>query len=229
MFMLKYGMHEHIIWEEHELTSRKWVGLFVKTLLLGGITGLITSFFVKPEYYINNLNPFNAFELLGVVLFFLGLGFVFSVISQTGFFAYLFINRFGLSLFRTFWPTVQVILIAFVVFDLVYFPYNGTDGISILWFILMAAAILAYGWIIAEIKARQTKRRAFIPSLFLMVVMTAIEWVPGLRTEGMDYAWLMIIPLLACNTYQLLILHRLTGSGKSDSNNTSAKTGTTKA
>ncbi|SFB37495.1 KinB signaling pathway activation protein [Lentibacillus halodurans] len=215
------------------MNSRKWVGLFVKTLLIGGAAGLLTSFFVKPAYYTNNLDPFNGFELIGVVLFFLGLGFVFSVISQTGFFAYLFINRFGLSLFRTFWPTVQVLLIAFVVFDLIYFPYTGVNGdISIVWFILMAAAILAYGWIISEIKARQTNRRAFIPALFLMVVMTAIEWVPGLRTSGTDYAWLMIIPLLACNTYQLLILHRLTGSGKSDGNanqTTSAKTSTKKA
>ncbi|MFD1363572.1 KinB-signaling pathway activation protein [Lentibacillus salinarum] len=215
------------------MTSRKWVGLFIKTLLLGGVAGLITSFFVKPAYYTNNFSPFDAFELLGVILFFLGLGFVFSVISQTGFFAYLFVHRFGLSLFRTFWPTVQVLLIAFVVFDLVYFPYSGTDGdVSIFWFILMAAAILGYGWIVAEIKARETNRRAFIPALFLMVVITTVEWVPGLRTSGTDYAWLMIIPLLACNTYQLLILHRLTGSGKTDGetkSNHSARTGKTKA
>jgi len=215
------------------LNSRKWVGLFLKTLMIGGVTGLITSFFVKPAYYTNNFDPFNAFELFGVILFFLGLGFVFSVISQTGFFAYLFINRFGLSLFRTFWPTVQVLLIAFVVFDLVYFPYNATGGdVSVFWFILMAAAILGYGWIVSEIKARETKRRAFIPSLFLMVVMTTIEWVPGLNTSGTDYAWLMIFPLLACNTYQLLVLHRLTGSERSEGNSktkTTANSGTNKA
>ncbi|QKY70992.1 KinB-signaling pathway activation protein [Lentibacillus sp. CBA3610] len=214
------------------MNSRKWVNLFVKTLLIGGIAGLVTSFFVKPAFYTNYLNPFDGFQLLGVVLFFVGLGLVFSVISQTGFFAYLFINRFGLSLFRSFWPTVQVLLIAFVVFDLVYFPYTGTDGIAIWWFILMAAAILGYGWIVAKIKVRETNRRAFIPTLFLMVVITSIEWVPGLRTEGTDYAWLMIIPLLACNTYQVLILHRLTGSGNSDGNhnkNASAKSGTKKA
>ncbi|WP_010529094.1 KinB-signaling pathway activation protein [Lentibacillus jeotgali] len=215
------------------MNSRKWTGLFLKTLIIGGVAGLFTSFFVKPAYYTTNFNPFNAFELLGVVLFFLGLGFVFSVVSQTGFFAYLFINRFGLSLFRTFWPTVQVLLIAFVLFDLIYFPYNALDGeTSIFWFILIAAAILGYGWIISEIKARETNRRAFIPALFLMVVITAVEWVPGLRTSGTDYAWLMIIPLLACNTYQLLMLHRLTGSDKSGSKteaSPSAKTNTNKA
>ncbi|WP_319418016.1 KinB-signaling pathway activation protein [Virgibacillus necropolis] len=176
-----------------------------------GIAGLITSFFVKTASYTSVLNPIDSFELLGVVLFFLGLGFVFSLVSQTGFFAYLFINQFGLGLFRSFWPTVQMLLIAFVVFDLVYFPYNSTDSEgSLIAYILMAAAILVYGLVIAKIKAKQTNQRAFIPALFLMVVMTSVEWVPGLRTSGTDYAWLMIVPLLVCNTYQLLVLHRLT-------------------
>lgn len=195
------------------MNSRKWVGLFLKTLLIGGIAGLITSFFVKTASYTQNLNPIDFMELFGLFVFFIGLGLVFSVISQTGFFAYLFINQFGLSLFRTFWPTVQMLLIAFVVFDLVYFPYNAANGEgSLLLYILMAAGILGYGWIIAKIKAHQTNQRAFIPALFLMVVMTAIEWIPGLRSSGVDYAWLMIIPLLACNTYQLLVLHRITNS-----------------
>lgn len=193
------------------MNSRKLVGLFFKTLILGGVAGLITSFFVKTEDYIRVLNPIDLFGLLGVVLFCFGLGLVFSLVSQTGFFAYLFINQFGLGFFRSFWSTVQLVLIAFVVFDLVYFPYNSADGEgSLLAYILMSAAILVYGVIIAKMKAKQTNQRAFVPALFLMVVMTAVEWVPGLRTSGTDYAWLMIIPLLVCNTYQLLVLHRLT-------------------
>ena len=59
---------------------------------------------------------------------FTGLGFTFSVISMTGYFAYLYIHRFGISLFRSFWPMIQILLIAFVLFDLVYFPYRGSDG-----------------------------------------------------------------------------------------------------
>jgi len=215
------------------LNSRKWVRLFFTTLALGGAAGLITSFFVKTASYAEWLNPFDFFDLLGVLIFFIGLGFVFSLVSQTGFFAYLFINQFGLGIFRTFWPTVQVLLIAFVVFDLVYFPYNASDGKgSLITYIGIAAAILVYGWIIAKIKAKQTNQRAFIPALFLMVVMTTVEWVPGLRTSGMDYAWLMIVPLLVCNTYQLLILHRINkpdhkqaSNTKQPSRNTSAKAG----
>lgn len=199
------------------MNSRKLVNFFFKTLFLGGLAGLITSFFVEADEYGKNLNPFDFMELIGLVIFFIGLGMVFAVVSQTGFFAYLYINRFGLGFFRSYWPLVQGLLIAFVVFDLVYFPYQATKGdVSIFWYILMSASILGYGWIIAKIKAKETEKHAFMPALFLMVVITAIEWVPGLRTEGTVYAWLMIITLLVCNTYQLLALHRINNkdSGK---------------
>lgn len=193
------------------MNSRKWVGMFFKTLLIGGFAGLVTSFFVDSSTYSEVLNPVSL-ELIGVALFYIGLGLVFSIISQTGFFAYMFINRFGQGFFRSLWPTIQIFLIAFVTFDLIYFPYKGAEGNTPLYlFILMAAAVLVYGIVISLIKAKQTHQRAFIPALFVMVVMTSIEWVPGLQASA-NYAWLMIITLLSCNTYQLLILHHLTGT-----------------
>lgn len=206
------------------MNTRKLVGMFVRTLLIGGLMTMITSFFVKFTEYRAALMAGDFMDLLGLIIFFAGLGFVFSVISMAGFFAYLFINRFGLSLFRTFWPTVQLLLIAFVVFDLIYFPYKGAEGtIPLYLLILMSFAILGYGVIIARIKAKQTHQRAFVPTLFLMVVMTAIEWVPGLQASGTDYAWLMIMALLACNTYQILILHHLTRSDEKDRQKEKAK------
>jgi KinB signaling pathway activation protein len=186
------------------------VNFFFKTLLLGGLTGMITSFFVKADEYRMFLSPFDAFELAGLIIVLTGVGLVFTVVSQTGFFAYLFLNRLGLGLFRSYWPLVQVLLIAFVVFDLVYFPYQATDGeVSVFWYILMSGAILVYGMVIARIKAKETKKSAFIPALFFMVVITTVEWIPGMRTEGYDYTIMMIIVLLVCNTYQLLALHRI--------------------
>lgn len=192
------------------LKSRNVVRLFFSTLLLGGISTLIASFFVKSNVYADFLNPFDWFEVLGLVIFFLALGFVFSLISQMGFFAYLTINQFALGIFRSYWPMVQIALIAFALFDLVYFRYKGVENGTITPFLLTAIALFVYSWIIARIKAKETNKKAFIPALFFMVVITSIEWVPGLRTSGGDYAWLMIVPLVLCNTYQLLILHRLT-------------------
>jgi len=194
------------------VNTRKLVRLFFTTLFLGGLVSLVTSFFLRYDLYLENLKPFNFLGLIGLFYWYTLYGFIYSIISQAGFFAFLFINRMGLSLFRSFWPKVQYALVAFVVFDLVYFPYQATKGdVALYWYILMSGAILVYGLFIANIKAKETNARAFAPALFLMVVMTTIEWVPSLRVEGTDYAWLMIFSLLACNTYQLLMLHRLTG------------------
>lgn len=149
-------------------------------------------------------------ELFGVFLFFLALGLTFAAVSMTGFFAYLFVNRMLLNLFKGFWPTVQVGVIIFILFDLIYFPYRAAgENVAIYWFILIAAAMLVIAWIVAKVKAKETNSTAFIPALFFMIVFTTVEWVPGLMVDGTDYAWLMVVPLLVCNTYQILMLHRL--------------------
>lgn len=193
------------------MNSRKWVRLFLSTLLVGAVSTLITSFFIKTDSYMNFLQPFDMFELFGLFVFFVSLGLVFSLISQMGFFAYLTINQFGLGMFRNFWIPLQVFLIAFTIFDLVYFRYQGSNGEgSLFGYMLTAAGILAFSLAVAAKKAKETNRNAFVPALFFMVVVTSIEWVPALRTTGSDYVWLMIIPLLMCNSYQLLLLHRLT-------------------
>lgn len=211
--MLQYVLDIAIIQEDLSLNSRKVVNLFLKTLAIGGLVGLITSFFVNVEgVYTDNLQPFNFLGLIGVMLFFIGHGLLYSAVSQTGFFAYLYVNRLGLSIFRSFWPTVQFVLIAFITFDLIYFPYKASDGeVSLIWFILMAAGLLLYGYMIAKIKAKETKKHAFIPAFFFMVVFTVVEWVPALRIGliGVDFSIIMVITLLVCNTYQLLVLHRL--------------------
>lgn len=194
------------------MNSRKVVGLFFKTLFIGGFVSLIASFFVNGAEYMAILKPFDVVELFGLIIWYLLYGLLFSIISQAGFFAYLFINRFGIGLFKRYWPTLQISLIVFVIFDLVYFPYKGDNDIALYLFILMSLAILAYGFLIAKIKAKETHQRAFVPALFFMVVITTIEWIPGLMTGEVNYALLMILSLLACNTYQLLMLHRLSGT-----------------
>lgn len=191
------------------MKSRNVVRLFFSTLLLGGLSTLVTSFFVKSDVYLEFMKPFDWFELLGLFLFFTGLGLVFSLISQMGFFAYLTVNQLALSFFRSFWPWLQVVVVIVVLFDLVYFRYSIVSTGSVWPYVFASVFLLIYGLIIARIKANQTNKKAFIPALFFMVVVTFIEWVPGLRTSGGDYAWLMIVPLILCNTYQLLILHRL--------------------
>ncbi|UFT99540.1 KinB-signaling pathway activation protein [Radiobacillus kanasensis] len=199
------------------MNSRNLVRMFLRTLLLGAGSTLVTSFFVKAPTYMEYLDPVNLFQLLGVLIFFVGLGLVFSLVSQMGFFAYLTVNQLALGMLRRFWVPLQALLVLFTIFDLVYFRYNASDGqTSIFVYIATAVFLFVYGWIVSAKKAKETNRNAFIPALFFMVVVTSIEWVPGLRTSGSDYAWLMIVPLLLCNTYQLLILHKLNDQTKKE-------------
>lgn len=192
------------------MNIRKLIKFLFNTFMIGGLAGLVISFFVKWDTYAAYLNPIDWMEILGLVIFFVGLGFTFAVVSMTGYFAYLYIHRFGISLFRSFWPMVQVALIAFVLFDLVYFPYRGSDGeIGIYWLLLGVLLFFGYSWFVAKLKKKETNKSAFIPTLFFMIVITTVEWTPALIAEGMDYVWLMFAPLLACNTYQIIGLHRI--------------------
>lgn len=189
------------------MNSRKIANMFFKTLLIGGAVGLITSFFVKGQEYLSFIRPFDGLELLGVFLFFLGYALVFTVISQTGFFAYLFIHRFGQNFFRSFWPTVQVLVVAFALFDLIYF---SSKEIPLLFKFIMTVFILGYGLLIGWIKVKQTNKTAFIPALFLMVVVSALQLSLVLRAGDVSFIILMLMPLLAANSYQLIALHEVT-------------------
>ncbi|WP_226585710.1 KinB-signaling pathway activation protein [Halobacillus litoralis] len=196
------------------MNSRKWVRLFLTTLLIGGVVTLLISFFFKHQSYAEVLQPLQLFELLGLVLFFTGLGFIFSIISQMGFFAYLTVHQFGKGVFRSLWVPVQIFLIAFTLFDLIYFRYQAGEQSALFSYVLAALGLLVLALIVAYVKAKETNRHAFIPALFFMIVVTTVEWVPALRAEGSDYVWLMVIPLFICNAYQLILLHRLTNSSK---------------
>src|SRR5699024_12039320 len=107
---------------------------------------------------------------LGVALFYLGYALVFTVIAQTGFFAYLFIHRFGQGFFKTFWPVVQVLLMLFALFDMIFFT---SDDISALfkWSLVIIIGMTAY--IVVTIKVKQTKTTAIIPRMLFVSVASA--------------------------------------------------------
>lgn len=201
------------------MNSRKWVRLFLTTLAIGGITTAVIGVILNWGEYEKLFLRMDVLEIAAVLMWHIGVGFIFSIISQMGFFAYLTIHRFGLGVFRSasLWNSVQIVLILFVLFDLVYFRYQvfAVKGESVVGYILIALFILLAGLVVAYVKSAQTNRGAFIPALFFMVVVTVIEWFPALRINDKDWLYLMLFPLLICNAYQLLILHKLTGVAKS--------------
>nr|WP_279401688.1 KinB-signaling pathway activation protein [Piscibacillus salipiscarius] len=100
----------------------------------------------------------------------------------------------------------------FVLFDLVYFRYTrAEDPGSLFPYIVVPAMLLIYSYAVAKVKAKETHPRAFLPALFFMIVVTTVEWIPALRIDEREWIMLMIVPLLAVNTYQLLTLHKIVG------------------
>jgi KinB signaling pathway activation protein len=205
--------------EDGVVNSRKWVRLFLTTLAIGGITTAIIGIVFNWGQYQKLLLQLDVVEIFAVLMWHIGVGFIFSVVSQAGFFAYLTIHRFGLGIFRSasLWNAVQMVLILFVLFDLVYFRYQAfaAKGESVVSYILVALFLLMVGLVVAYIKSAQTNKGAFVPALFFMIVVTVIEWFPVLRINDRNWLYLMLFPLLVCNAYQLLILHKLTGGAKS--------------
>ncbi|MEK4862912.1 KinB signaling pathway activation protein KbaA [Bacillus sp. FSL E2-8895] len=197
------------------MNSRKWVRLFFTTLFLGGISTVFIGFVLEWDKYAKFFQNFDGKEILAISFWLMGVGFIFSVISQMGFFAYLTIHRFGLGMFRSssLWNTVQLFFIAFVLFDFVYLRsvLVANGEVSLGNSILVAGMLFVFGAIVAYIKSKETNKKAFVPALFFMVVVTILEWVPALRINDTDWLYLMVIPLLLCNSYQLLVLHRLIG------------------
>jgi len=200
------------------VNSRNWVRLFLSTLIVGGLSTSIVGFAVRWNEYKELFAGGEVTEILSILTWLIGVGFIFSLISQMGFFAYLTIHRFGIGIFRSLslWSSVQSVLIVFVLFDLVYFRYRffAEEGESILSYLLVSIFVLAYGLVVAYLKARSTKKEAFIPALFFIIVITTVEWFPALRTNEESWLYLMLFPLLICNTYQLLILPKLTTNKK---------------
>lgn len=199
--------------EEIIVTSRNVVKLFLSTLLIGGITTGLLGFIVRWNEFAHFFTNFEVIEIISILFWLIGIGLIFSLLSQMGFFAYLTVHRFGLGIFKSvrLWNAVQMVVIAFVLFDLVYFRYQmfAKEGESIVPYVGLSLFVCLFGLIIAKLKANQTNKEAFIPALFFMIVVTVIEWFPVLRVNDNSWLYLMLIPLLVCNAYQLLMLHKL--------------------
>lgn len=189
------------------MNSRKFVHMFLNTLWIGWLIGLLTSLAVNFSVYETYLSPFNGKELFGLFLFYSGKGLVYTVIAQTGFFAYLFVNMYGQNFFKSFWPMVQALIIAFVLFDIVYFT---SKELSLFFRFGLMFVILIAGLVVAYFKVRQTNRTAFIPALFVMIVILTLELSLVLRTGEANEIILMLMPLLAATAYQLIMLHHVT-------------------
>lgn len=190
------------------MSLRKYGWLFVTTLLLGGLGGvLVALIFDLSKLLEGSIGNF----FVGTLMYLL-YGMTISIVAQMGFFAYMTINYFAKTIFKTpsMWRSVQVFLIIFVFFDMIYLRYTslGEGGSIGPYFIepiilLIVAVVTAYG------KVSLTNRTAWVPTLFFMYVVTALEWIPALKENDVHATLSMLVPLLFCNVWQVMQLHRL--------------------
>ncbi|WP_308723518.1 KinB-signaling pathway activation protein [Paenibacillus polysaccharolyticus] len=196
------------------MNLRRWFFLFWTALLIGAAgalgTGLIMML-VNGE----KTNGIADFMLYLLILF--GSGVMISVYSQMGFFAYLILNYMGKGVFpRRGWQIVQIVLTVMALLDLMFlrlFVGGGRERISD---IVLGLIILATAIVTAYVKVKQTHISALVPTLFFMIAVTAVETIGVLRIDVNAATIFIVIPLLLCNAYQMLILHKLVDSSKEE-------------
>ncbi|MDN4606483.1 KinB-signaling pathway activation protein [Sporosarcina highlanderae] len=195
------------------MTIRNWVKFFFNALLIGGIVTGIIGLIVRWEFFSQYLSNGEYLEFLGAFIWMIFLGFTMSVVAQMGFFAYLTVHQFGVNLFKslTLWNWVQLLIIAVVLFDLVFFRFKlsaGDTGRTLLYLTLLGS-LLVVSILTAYFKAKWTKKHTLISALFFMIVITTLEWLPALmvRSGNIDsWVTILLFPLLAVNAYQILML-----------------------
>lgn len=198
------------------MTLRKWFHLFWTTLLLGMIVSLVIGLILQysdQEFSVMGLSAvgFNVVNML------LG-GATISVLSQMGFFAYLIVRFIGVGMIRskTVWDLLQLAVIIVVLFDLVYLRMTNFEGTGSIWsYVVLPVIVLLIALGVAYWKVKMTNRNAFIPTLFFMCAVSVLEAVPALKLDNGASSLFMLAPLLVCNAWQILILHRILENKKS--------------
>lgn len=195
-----------------KLKIKNWLFLFLSTSLLGGATVILTVLVLGWGDIAGVKDTLGEFFAAAIWLFVVGL--MFSVISQMGFFAYLMVHRFGLGIFKShkLWNRIQIVLILFTFFDLVYLRLLAFSEPGETWidYMMLPTILLIIAIIVGYMKARVTNQTALVPAIFFIFVVTSVEIVPALTQNDPTWVTLMLVPIMVCNIWQLLILQRLT-------------------
>ncbi|MGO0058784.1 KinB-signaling pathway activation protein [Brevibacillus fluminis] len=195
------------------MSVRKFGWMFWTTLLLGGIGGLLSGVLLgREELFGGSLSNFFMGSFMSLLI-----GLTVSIVAQMGLFAYMTFNYMALSIFKSasLWKNVQIFLILFTFFDMVYLRIDGARG-SVLLYMIEPLLLLLIALVTAYAKVKLTNPKAWVPTVFFIFVVTAIEWIPGLtKDDNFGSMLMMIMPLLFCNVWQVLQLHRITAKKES--------------
>ena len=191
------------------MTLKKWFKLFWQASLIGAIASLVTGIIFQVSGL--DIEFKGALDFILYLVILLGYGMLVSVYSQLGFFAYLITNYMANGvLSRRVWEYVQLVLAAIALLEVMFFRTFVSAHENVWSDIWLGIGLLITAIIVAYFKVRMTNPRAWIPTIFFMITVTVVEMIGGLQI-GVDNATLFIlIPLVVCNAYQILVLHRIT-------------------
>lgn len=192
------------------MNMKKWAFLFRTTLYVGGAVMLLTG--LSMQLFQQELKNFNGpVDIVLNIVQLVFSGFMVSVFAQMGFFAYLTLHNIALGIFKKSWQYIQILITVFVLLDLMFLRTWLGQERNLLSDILLGIAMLLIAIVVANYKARATNRLAFTPAMFFMIVVSTLEMISVLSVSQAA-TWFIFIPLVACNAYQMLVLHKLIAS-----------------
>jgi len=198
---------------------RKLFFLFWSTMAVGAVVTIVVGSVMQ---WTDSSFGFMGLEAAGFNALMMALvGLMFGVFSQMGFFAYLILNYIALSVFRKkyLWNALQAYSTIFAIGALGYMLYKNREALGNSWLFWVLPLVLTLAsWLVAYLKVKQTNNSAFIPTLFLLFVVTMLESWPSLSGENNPTAIVfMMIPIFLCNAYQIMWLHKLVRKETTDS------------
>jgi KinB signaling pathway activation protein len=139
-------------------------------------------------------------------------GMMFGAFALMGFFSYLMVNYIALSIIRKpdLWKAIQIILTIIVLIDLVALPlYLLEHPKAWYWYMIVPILLVAASLYVARMKVKATNANAWVPTMFFMIVGTAIEVYPALKIDSFKEISFMLVPVFVCNAWQIMQLHKL--------------------
>jgi KinB signaling pathway activation protein len=190
------------------LSIRKWFYLFWTTLLIGAGGAVAAGLALQIANGGIKFKGTADFMIYLLILF--GYGLLVSVYSQLGFFAYLILNYMGNGVFpRKAWQYIQLVLSVLSVLELIFLRTFVGGERNTLSDMTLAAAILLTAILVSYFKVRATNAMAWIPTFFFMTAVTIVETIGVLRIGVNSATVFIVVPLIACNAFQILMLHRI--------------------
>lgn len=189
------------------MSLRKWMKLFGITILIGAVVTVVGS--VCIQLFNPDFRNVEASGWLSYVLMMALIGMTFGAFAHMGFFAYMMLNYIARSIFKRpySWVAIQGFIALFVLVEIAYWTYD--TNFPSLTYLLLPLALIVGSVLVAWMKVSQTSTGAWIPTIFFLVAITAMESVPVFKTGDISSLLYQMVPLFICNAYQIMQLHRI--------------------